>query len=301
MKLYYTGAPDFLQEQENPLQSLGGYISKSPVKNGGVASIFGSISQKLLREGGKEYRIVALKNETESSKAITLYYSNLSKDPVSSFKMGLVAPATDDCEGLYVEKIASIYNKPVSGSFADNRGEANALRFSIEPQQFIGIWIERSINKFKGSQILSCEKMIAEFNTEDVNQEIEVSIQDSDVIGTYWTFNTVDSRVYVWYDDESNPSVVQVADREGIRVKVSSTDTEEQVAQKTLTVLQSIVEERGEATVTVQGTTLTIKQTQSGKVEEPNVGTSPIMLSQEQGQSSVQETLESLEITIDYL
>lgn len=301
MKLYYTGASDFLKSQNNPLQSLGGYISNSAMANGGIGGLFGSISQKSLRNGTNEFRAVALKNETSVVKTVTLFYNNVSKNPVSSLKMGLVMPATDTCDGLYVEEIASIYNKPISGKFIDNRGEVNALKFTIDPGQYIGVWVERSINRFKGNQMLSCENMLAQFDTVDTSQQFDVQITDNNVIGTYWTFNTVDSRLYVWYDDNAAPNTVNVEDREGIRVGIDQGDTIGTVVDKTISALQSTIEARGEILVTKNTSTINVEQTQAGKVQQPTIATAPVTISQTQGDSSDEELIESLEVTIDYV
>lgn len=301
MKLYYTGAPDFLKSQQNSLQSLGGYISSSPVANGGIGSLFGSISQKLLRSGSKEFRAVALKNETDTAKTVTLFYNNISRDPVSSFKMALVMPGIDDCNGLYLEELASIYNEPVSGKFIDNRGEINALKFTIAPGNYIGVWVQRLINKVKGNKLLSCDNMVMQFDVEDTNQQFDLQITDANVIGTYWTFDTVDSRLYVWYDNANQPDTIDVEDREGIKVSVEATDTVQQIVDKTVTTIESTVGARGEVVVIKNADTITVQQNESGKVQSPTVGTSPVTISQVQGQSSSEEIIESLEITIDYI
>lgn len=299
MKLYYTGANTFLATQENPLLSVGGYISSSPVASGGLSTLFGGISQQAMKNGAVETRGVALKNETGANQSVVVYYDNISKEPLSSFKMALVQPGKDDCDDFYLEKIASVYSKPINGIFVDNRGESNGVRFDLGPGVYMGIWIQRIVNQYQGTKSLSCDSMIEAFTSEDKQQVFDVVFGDSAVAGTYWTFGTANSRMYVWYDDGvENPVLLQ--DREGVRVAIQSGDDEVTIAHKTFQTLKSTVEARGEITVSENGSTITISQNQSGKMENPIPETSPITIVSTQGSSAEQETTENLEITIEY-
>lgn len=300
MKLYYTGATDFEQPQSNPLLSLGGYISSSPVQNASISNLFGSISQKALKNGSREIRAVVLKNELAQPQNVQLYYDNVSKEPVSSLMMALVSPAQDDCGGLYIEKVDRIYNRPVSGLFIDNRGESNALTFTIQPSQFIAVWIERIVNRFQGNQLLSCDNMILQFDSESNPAQVVATFNDNQVIGSYWTFDTVDSKVYVWYDDQNEPTPVVLQDREGIRVPIDIQDTAIQIATKTLNALNSTIGARAEVVVSQSGVTLTIDYTQPGKVNQPTSDTQSVSVSMSQGSSSDQEVVEQIQLILQY-
>jgi hypothetical protein len=299
MKFYYTGAANFLQSQENPLNSLGGFVSNSPLPNGGLAKLFGSISQKSMSEGSVEYRAIVLRNETGSTQTVNLHYDNISNQPISSLKMALVSLATDDCGGQYMETISSGFSKPVIGTFTDNRSQSNALTFAIPQNGYIGVWVQRSVSQFQGSQLLSCESLIANFDTVSKQQSFSIELQDADVQGKYFTFGTSESSIFVWYDDGTSTTPT-IPSREGIKVSIIPGELLLDVVTKTFDTLKSILEPRGEVTITKDGNTIEITQTRAGSVEIPNTATAPVVIITTSGSASTQETIEELEISIDY-
>ena len=63
MRLFYTGATEYLEPQNSPRLSIGGFVSSSPLPNDILNGIFGSISDYKAVNGLKEVRGVVLKNE----------------------------------------------------------------------------------------------------------------------------------------------------------------------------------------------------------------------------------------------
>lgn len=299
MRLYFTGASEGDQAQTLPSRSLGGYLSTSVVPNGSISNLFDGISQYTLLNGNKEYRGVVLTNTTQQNKNVTLHYNNLSNDPISFFKMALVALATDDCNKQYMEQIASVDHKPVNAFFIDNRGEDNSLSFQLDAGQSIGIWIERTVNKSKGVKYLSNDALNERFTTKDINQSVDITLTSNTVDKTYWTIDTQETKAYIYYTTDTVDTILE--DRELIKVAITAGWTIEQIIDATISRLQQVLEFREEVEVEkLSSSSIKITHSNPGKNVPVDDQTAPITTTEILGSSKDTEDVELIELVFDY-
>lgn len=305
MKLLYTGAPNFDQQQKNPIKSIGGYISSTPIDNGGLNNLFGSISQSSLFERSTEYRALALYNDSDEEKLVRIFYKNLSTQPLTTIKMGLQAVGQDSCQGKYLTKLSSVYNSPSAIIFSDNRENNNGLNITIQPNTYIGLWIERSINAVAAKDYLDCDNMIQRHKSSEEKASFDISIVQQNISQKYFEFNTLYSNIYVWYNNVSqnythDPVLIQ--GKESIKVDVEFGDSLEQLTDKTIAVLQQTLQQRQEITVNkINNNTLNIQMTESGHVILPSPGNSSVNIqNQNTGSSNSTELIEKIDLILQY-
>jgi len=114
MQLFYSGADKANYDQINPIKSLGGFISSSPVNNGGMNNLFSDLSYIELTERIPQCKAVFLKNvfETEVSE-ITFFNQN--NDPNSIYQIAIVTPSSSQ----QIERIYSSTSIPVHADFVN--------------------------------------------------------------------------------------------------------------------------------------------------------------------------------------
>jgi hypothetical protein len=284
MRLYYTGSTTFEGKQSNPLLSLGGYISSSQVESFADGSVFSSIGQTELQEGSSEIRLLALKNETDAQQTVTLYYENQPNSLVY-YRMSLVAPAVDDCNRYYFEKIDSIKGLPTVGDFTDNRDVDNALTFNIGVGAYIGIWIQRIVLATKGSKYLSCESLFSRFESVDTDTTLEWTLSGV-VQGSYMTIGNMAIMI-----DNGTTQISTPQGYESLRVVIDELDSISVVDQKIKDKIQDILVDR--ETLLQDGNTLSIAGVQpTSKFNESLSGTFI------QGTSQIEK--EKMSLIIDY-
>lgn len=122
MMLYLTGAQTSLVKsggdspQNDVNQSLGGYVSSSPVPNGAINEIFDLISSYTLEKKVPETLAFALVNEFEQvAKDVTLSVIT-DEGNLAEFK---VAAVVVDKNTMIMEHIANRYQSPISVQFHD--------------------------------------------------------------------------------------------------------------------------------------------------------------------------------------
>ena len=143
MILLYTGAqaPDLPQPQAG--QSIGGFISATPIINGGISNIFPVINNT----SGRQVRMICLKNTTG---AIVNSISIWTVTPTTAFsvlKLGFVQPAFDTiCNRFYFEELVSPSSLPYQATLQTYEGVTNAFLLStLAINAYIGIWIDREL------------------------------------------------------------------------------------------------------------------------------------------------------------
>jgi hypothetical protein len=306
MKLYFTGPAVHEDPQPSSLLSLGGYPSSSPVPRIGLNKLFGPISQKDLNVGGKSTKAVVLKNETGNAVVgAMIYYTNDSQSPVTNFKIALVTLATDSCGKLSMESITSPQDTPASGIFIDSLGSTNALTLpDIVAGEYLGIWIERSINPIKGQQQLTCEYLLDAHiaaTTENVAHIVDISIDALTAADEYFTFDTIQGQYVVWLKDALTVIPSIASSHELLIVDVSGLGTVNLIASAINDKLQQIVVPRGEITSTVTNNIVTITNIQSGKVSTPFTSTGDVTLAvTAQGTTNSVEVVEDTSLVITY-
>lgn len=302
MILYYTGALDEGKIQTEPRISLGNHVSGSIVPNASLNNLFGEISDYALDRKVTEYRAVALKNTTGAVvSGAQLYYQNISTSPIVNIRMAVVILQQDNC-GWYMEKIPSSLSKPLYATFLDNRELINAISLpDINPDEYIGIWIERSFNANAVAAAHSCAALIAAYQQEPINQIATITtiadVADS-LHETYWFLNTPDNGFFIWYDTGGGTMPV-ITNREPIRIAITTGDSADTIAALTAAQLNSILTPRGELSATVLLNVITITNTQPGLSSAPTAQTSGFTASVVvAGASGEQEHEENIALTV---
>lgn len=118
MMLYLTGASSSLAHsggtpQDDPMKSLGGYVSNSPVPNGALNTLFDFVSLRSIKDKTKETIGIALLNKFNKPVSDVSLKIVCSQDNVCSFK---VAAVTLD-ENYCMEHINNRYSQPMLADF----------------------------------------------------------------------------------------------------------------------------------------------------------------------------------------
>lgn len=304
MKLYFTGTQKEGDRQTEPRLSVGHYISGSEISNAVINNLFGEISQYTLEKQVTEYRAIALKNTTNAIVTqAKLFYDNISNNPLTNIRMAIVLLAQDSC-GWYMERIMNIDAKPINAIFVDNRGIDNAIDLpSINMDEYIGIWIERSFNTTAVQNELSCETLITAFQTTPTEQ-ISTIETIADIAGslenTYWLLDTPKNKFYIYYSLGSG-MMPSVPNREPIKILIASGDSDIDIATKTTTQLNNILTPRGELTAISVGNLITITNILPGEVPVPkDISSSFIMNTITVGAYGGMEKVEDIALTISW-
>ena len=116
MRFLYTGSPAFNTPQNDPGNSLGGFVSSTVVPNDSPGNMFSDISYEgtLLRKS--ECRGYVLENSTGASVTSILFGYRL--PPGSNFTLE-VAFVTLDAAGQKMERLATAGSSPYIGTFVE--------------------------------------------------------------------------------------------------------------------------------------------------------------------------------------
>ena len=120
MMLFLTGGSSSLVNsggvsQDDPLKSLGGYVSASPVPNGSVNSLFDYISLKGIKDKTKETIGIALINKFDKAVNNVRLKIVSSQDNSCLFKIAAVSLDENYC----MEHISNRYSQPMLAEFYD--------------------------------------------------------------------------------------------------------------------------------------------------------------------------------------
>lgn len=118
--LFLTGASSSLANsggmpQDDPMKSLGGYVSISPVPNGGLNTLFDLVSLKSIKDKTKETIAIALINKFKKPVSDLTLKIVSSQDSVCKFKVAAVKLDEDYC----MEHIDNRYSQPMLAEFYD--------------------------------------------------------------------------------------------------------------------------------------------------------------------------------------
>lgn len=129
MMLYLTGASSSIAKtgeapQDDPMKSLGGFVSSSPVPNAALNTLFDLVSMRTIKDKTKETIAIALVNKFDHA--------------VSDVRLKVVGESDDICrfrvaavpidETYQMEHINNRYSEPLSAEFYD----ATFYRASVE-------------------------------------------------------------------------------------------------------------------------------------------------------------------------
>lgn len=143
MQLFYTGASSYLGTQNDPFQSLGGYISNSLVPNNQVNNIFGDLSWQNVRNKKVATRGLILKNTTGFDCTDVLFGYEYPAAPAATFKLEVAFVSINQNQ---IERIVNGESSPIMAVFEeanilpsgpDNSLDVGALANNV----MIGLWL----------------------------------------------------------------------------------------------------------------------------------------------------------------
>lgn len=302
MRLYYTGNRQAGKPQATPTLSLGGYPSTSLVPSQGVNKIFGSISQKQLYNGGKSVRALVLKNETQAIvSGASIYYQINSQSPISSYRIGIVTLAPDSCGDDYMEIIES-QSSPIDAVLINAKGSSNALSIpDIEAGDYVGIWIERSIDTIKSKKELDCDVLLERFENSDILNTVSdmtVTLSAVPSAGSYFTIDTVLNKYMIWFTD-GNTEVPQLANTYELLPITIAGDTVGTVIDKIYNKITELIVYKEEVTIEKTSTSVTITNTSIGPTIQSQSQGGSIAIQTNQGVGSIDQQ-EDVDLIISY-
>lgn len=148
IRIFFTGAKTYLAQQKKGVNSLGGFISSTPVPNDYLNGVFSKVSQSNRNEVRFFDMIcLALRNDFDAPlKDLSFWVENESANPITSYEGSFVKPATSD-NGVYFELVDTRKNKPIYAKFSNVLSEANKIKleYQLEPKSYVGLWIKRNV------------------------------------------------------------------------------------------------------------------------------------------------------------
>lgn len=173
MRLYYTNISTQEGQQTQPDLSLGGFISSTIVPNNSLNNLFADISCYSVAESRDEHIALALRNESGVvANNVTLYFI-YPEDTQYSIQMAFVAFNVNG----EIESINSPYDSPYNATFNPADGELNAITIGdIQPDEYIGIWFKKIIDKGVIEEQYSDENLETNGNPQPADERITLVI-----------------------------------------------------------------------------------------------------------------------------
>lgn len=149
MKLYYTVASAYDAPQENPVNSIGGYKSSTPLSNGLIDSIFDELSLRGMANNSSQYKAIVLVNDSESLVTNLQLYFKIPENQISycDFTVAAVQMSLDSGGNPIMERTQNLYAKPFYAQFYPASEENPVSLGDLEAGQSLGIWLCRTPNK----------------------------------------------------------------------------------------------------------------------------------------------------------
>lgn len=148
MYLFATVNTGYNNPQPNIDRSLGGFKSSTALANDDFSNLFDEISVTTIRSGRDEYRAIVIKNQfAEKVNRVTI---KLTKPDHSMCKYRMAIGKMDGVNKYgqkFMENLAAPNNKPFMATFIDMEEGVILEVGDLEPQQEIGIWVARSVDK----------------------------------------------------------------------------------------------------------------------------------------------------------
>lgn len=176
MNLYYTTASGYNEAQPNPSISLGGYKSSTLVGNDDFDNMFDEISIMSIRSGRDEYRAIIIRNDFVVSMTNLEVKVVADPDAICTYKLA-IAPLNgiDKYRRRFMEHVATVNNKPFHATFVDMTPDAVLTIGNLAPEEEIGLWICRHIDKDAAKEQYEnvCEPDLAVDPTDRVYKEVK--------------------------------------------------------------------------------------------------------------------------------
>lgn len=154
MLLFYTGPKEPFSPQQDPTQSLGGYIASTFVPNSVLNSIFNSIFLHDFGQNKSGTRLLALKNTFPAKKSNIRIWTETPLDSVVQYKIGLADIMYDDCGKPFFEYLQQEDSLPFYSTLASHETEENkTTAFDLEKGEYKGLWIRREMRQSIPEQV----------------------------------------------------------------------------------------------------------------------------------------------------
>lgn len=304
MRIYYTGSEKEGLPQENPALSLGGYVSGSLLPNGAINNLFGGISQYGKEKMIRQVRAVVLKNESGVNVDASIWYDNVSVEPITNYRLAFVALASDDC-GWFMEAIDAGDALPINAVFINPKTSINSVTLPTIPTDgYIGIWVERTYNEKAIADSQTCQALLEKFKSENEYQvssmQFTADVSDS-LDGTSFNLDTVKGKYMFWFTTGAGALQPATSNREVIRVTVPTDASADAVAMAVNGQIELLLLGNGEISSTIDTNTVTITSSLFGSFPIPaDVDSGMIPLLTTAGTFNGLETLENMELSISY-
>lgn len=147
MRLYYTNSTGTDIEQSKSSLSLGGYKSSSKVPNGVFNNMFADITPATVSNFNQNrYIALILVNETGKALENVNFWFDLPEVCSGTFKIAAVDLVLQTDGSYLMERVDSVYEKPVNGEFFESSGEINAVDLgNLAIGEQIGLWVEMAL------------------------------------------------------------------------------------------------------------------------------------------------------------
>src|SRR5579872_2493539 len=156
MQLFYTGASTYQAIQNDPYQSLGGYISSSPVLNNALNNIFGDVSGRAVQKKQIETRGLILRNTLGVDCTDVVIGYELPSQNSPNILLEIAFVSLSGVTPMSMEKINNREGSPIFATFENANIIAPNVDNSIDigslaNDAVIGIWLRLTI---QGSIVL---------------------------------------------------------------------------------------------------------------------------------------------------
>ena len=147
MKILYTGAPTFLTPQNDPNQSLGGFVSSSIIPNDVNGNLFGEVSYLGLTNQYRETKATVLFNDGTSINNLLL--GIFPKIIPSNYRIKV---AVVKLTANQMERIPNMRSLPLSATFHERymltaTDVGNMFSLGKMPTgTYFGVWTERLLD-----------------------------------------------------------------------------------------------------------------------------------------------------------
>lgn len=182
INLYYTTTVGPNVEQQNPINSIGGYKSTTKVQNDTFDALFDEMSLLGMKNVVSKYKAIILVNEgTEVLKNVEFWFETISEEPTyCNFTIAFVSLSPDVEGALRMETTANSSTKPYYAEFHKATVEEKISIGDIEPNTQIGIWICRTPNK---NVILEDYNNVSERDLETLSRYKRIEKKTEESIG----------------------------------------------------------------------------------------------------------------------
>jgi len=194
MQLFYTGAKTFNAKQGDPLKSLGGFVSCTPIPNAQLNNLFSDKSKFGIEQNNFTTIAIMLLNNLASGKNVTdvFMWFDFPANPFTILELAFVDVTVSTDGEVSMEKISSPRSLPFTVTtppgFTIANGEANKINLGdLDFSKYLGIYIKETfvadlLDNFE------CDTLEANVNTDgtiktplDTQEDISVQFDFTEV------------------------------------------------------------------------------------------------------------------------